>query len=174
MSLRSFSSALLSWLSVFLPSNGLAIPSRPLWCIHVEQFSSLPSWPLRSPFGSMGLLSHLICVATTRRRSNHIGCLITVMINSLRVMTVSTRPNLSDMSGVRVRNFMTSPQIVFTILVVIPSNARANVLLRTDFRYFGVQGTDEYKSKYELIRRAVEGLGRGSVLISAPNCERNF
>ena len=42
-----------------------------------------------------------------------------------------------------------------------PEYARANVLLSTDFRYFGVKGTDEYKSRYKLIRKAVASLGRG-------------
>jgi hypothetical protein len=42
-----------------------------------------------------------------------------------------------------------------------PEYLRANVLLSTDFRYFGINGTDEYKSKFELVRKAVEGLGRG-------------
>jgi len=35
----------------------LVIPSRRPWYILGEQFSSLLSWPLRSPFDSMGLLT---------------------------------------------------------------------------------------------------------------------
>ena len=42
-----------------------------------------------------------------------------------------------------------------------PEHPRANVLLSTDFRYFGGAGTAEYKETYPGIRRAVEGLGRG-------------
>lgn len=42
-----------------------------------------------------------------------------------------------------------------------PEYARANVLLSTDFRYFGAAGTDEYKSMFRLVRNAVERLGRG-------------
>jgi hypothetical protein len=122
----------------------------------------------------MGLLSHLICVATTRRRSNYIGCLITVMINSLRVMTVSTRPNLDDMSGVRVQKFHDKSADLIHDLSSHPEYARANVLLSTDFRYFGIQGTDEYKSKYELIRRAVEGLGRGQRVNLSPELRKQF
>jgi hypothetical protein len=35
----------------------LVIPSRRPWYILGEQFSSLLSWPLRSPFDSIGLLA---------------------------------------------------------------------------------------------------------------------
>jgi len=42
-----------------------------------------------------------------------------------------------------------------------PYYPRANVLLSTDFRYFGKVGTDEYKSKFPLVGNAVERLGRG-------------
>jgi Nucleotide modification associated domain 2 len=43
-----------------------------------------------------------------------------------------------------------------------PQYPRANVLLSTDFRYFGKRCTAEYKSKFPRIRRAVELLGRGA------------
>ena len=39
--------------------------------------------------------------------------------------------------------------------------ARANVLLSTDFRYFGEAGSAEYKAKFPAVWRAVERLGRG-------------
>jgi hypothetical protein len=38
---------------------------------------------------------------------------------------------------------------------------RANVLLSKDFRYFGVNGSFEYKTRYPIVRRAIENLGRG-------------
>jgi hypothetical protein len=43
-----------------------------------------------------------------------------------------------------------------------PNYKRANVLLSTDFRYFGASGTAEYKSRFRLVKNAVEQLGRGS------------
>jgi hypothetical protein len=55
-----------------------------------------------------------------------------------------------------------------------PEYARANVLLSTDFRYFGINGTDEYKSKYGLIRKAVESLGRGQRVNLAPELRGQF
>lgn len=42
-----------------------------------------------------------------------------------------------------------------------PDYPRANVLLSTDFRYFGRAGTDEYKSVFPMVRNAVERLGQG-------------
>ncbi len=42
-----------------------------------------------------------------------------------------------------------------------PDYPRANVLLSTDFRYFGASGTAEYKSRFPLVRAVVEDLGRG-------------
>jgi hypothetical protein len=42
-----------------------------------------------------------------------------------------------------------------------PDYPKANVLLSTDFRYFGGKGTSEYKRKYPLVKGAVEGLRRG-------------
>jgi Nucleotide modification associated domain 2 len=42
-----------------------------------------------------------------------------------------------------------------------PEYWRACVLLSTDFRYFGKAGSDEYKTKFHRVRRAVEQLGRG-------------
>jgi len=42
-----------------------------------------------------------------------------------------------------------------------PSYSRANVLLSSDFRYFGKRGNAEYKSKFPRIECAVELLGRG-------------
>jgi hypothetical protein len=43
-----------------------------------------------------------------------------------------------------------------------PDYPRANVLLSRDFRYFGIAGTDQYKSRFPRVRRAVERLGRGA------------
>lgn len=42
-----------------------------------------------------------------------------------------------------------------------PDYGKANVLLSDDFRYFGGDGTVEYKQKYPLVKEAVENLGRG-------------
>ena len=42
-----------------------------------------------------------------------------------------------------------------------PEYPRANVLLSTDFRYFGIAASAKYKSKFPMVRDAVEGLGRG-------------
>jgi hypothetical protein len=39
--------------------------------------------------------------------------------------------------------------------------SKANVLLSTDFRYFGKAGTDDYKSKFRRVKYAVERLRRG-------------
>ena len=42
-----------------------------------------------------------------------------------------------------------------------PKYPRANVLLSNDFRYFGGNGNDAYKSRYPRIKQAIEKLGRG-------------
>jgi len=42
-----------------------------------------------------------------------------------------------------------------------PVYERANVLLSTDFRYFGSNGTSNYKTTYPLIKDAIEHLGEG-------------
>jgi hypothetical protein len=42
-----------------------------------------------------------------------------------------------------------------------PNYKKANVLLSTDFRYFHASGTAEYKSRFPLVKKAVEQLGRG-------------
>jgi len=42
-----------------------------------------------------------------------------------------------------------------------PHYQRANVLLSNDFRYFGGDGSDDYKARYHNIKRAIEKLGRG-------------
>jgi hypothetical protein len=55
-----------------------------------------------------------------------------------------------------------------------PEYTRANVLLSTDFRYFGINGTDEYKSRYELIRKAVRNLGRGQRVNLATGLREQF
>lgn len=43
-----------------------------------------------------------------------------------------------------------------------PRYKRANVLLSTDFRYFGGCGSDDYKDQFPRIARAVEALKRGA------------
>lgn len=53
------------------------------------------------------------------------------------------------------------PQHLVHDLGAYPGYPRANVLLSTDFRYFGVNGTAAYKETYPRVERAVEGLGRG-------------
>jgi Nucleotide modification associated domain 2 len=55
-----------------------------------------------------------------------------------------------------------------------PEYPRAAVLLSTDFRYFGIKGTDEYKSRYKLIRKAVESLGRGQRVNLTPELKEQF
>jgi hypothetical protein len=42
-----------------------------------------------------------------------------------------------------------------------PVYSRARVLLSTDFRYLGAQGTAKYKARYRLLARAVETLKQG-------------
>lgn len=42
-----------------------------------------------------------------------------------------------------------------------PEYPRACVLLSTDFRYFGANGTDGYKTLFPRIKRTIERLGRG-------------
>lgn len=42
-----------------------------------------------------------------------------------------------------------------------PNYEKANVLLSTDFRYFGASGTAEYKSRSQIVKKAVEQLGHG-------------
>jgi len=42
-----------------------------------------------------------------------------------------------------------------------PDYLRANVLLSTDFRYFGTNGTAAYKARFPLINEAIEALGQG-------------
>lgn len=42
-----------------------------------------------------------------------------------------------------------------------PAYGRANTLLSTKFRYFGGDGTDDYKSKFSAIKGAIECLGQG-------------
>jgi hypothetical protein len=42
-----------------------------------------------------------------------------------------------------------------------PSYPRAEVLLSDDFRYFGRDGTADYKSRYPVVGAAVQHLGRG-------------
>jgi hypothetical protein len=43
-----------------------------------------------------------------------------------------------------------------------PKYERANVLLCTDFRYFGASGTDDYKEQFPRIARAISNLKRGA------------
>src|SRR5215216_5791538 len=45
-----------------------------------------------------------------------------------------------------------------------PDYPRANVLLSRDFRYFGLAGTDQYKSRFPRVKRAIEHLGQGARL----------
>jgi hypothetical protein len=57
-----------------------------------------------------------------------------------------------------------------------PEYDRANVLLSSDFRYFGASGTDEYKRKFPAVARAIEDLGRGylvkvSMILQSELCE---
>jgi hypothetical protein len=50
-----------------------------------------------------------------------------------------------------------------------PEYSRANVLLSTDFRYFGKDGSDEYKSKFHSVCWAVERLGIGHRVWHVPD-----
>lgn len=54
-----------------------------------------------------------------------------------------------------------SPKDLIHDLGNAPHYRRANVLLSDDFRYFGQNGTDEYKSKFPRLKNAVEKLMRG-------------
>jgi hypothetical protein len=53
---------------------------------------------------------------------------------------------------------------------------RANVLLSSDFRYFGKEGTDSYKQDYPAVGRAVDELGAGIAfgmsMFSGRSCSR--
>jgi hypothetical protein len=42
-----------------------------------------------------------------------------------------------------------------------PDYSKSDVLLSSDFRYFGANGTAKYKNRYPEIKRAFEALGRG-------------
>jgi hypothetical protein len=42
-----------------------------------------------------------------------------------------------------------------------PDYPKANVLLSRDFRYFGANGSADYKSRFPRLKKAVEALGRG-------------
>jgi hypothetical protein len=42
-----------------------------------------------------------------------------------------------------------------------PGYAKAQVLVSSDFRYFGANGTADYKSRHPQIKEAIEALGRG-------------
>lgn len=42
-----------------------------------------------------------------------------------------------------------------------PSSSRSSLLLSRDFRYFGAQGSPDYKARLPLIKEAVERLGPG-------------
>jgi putative DNA base modification enzyme with NMAD domain len=70
--------------------------------------------------------------------------------------------------------FHNSPDDLTHDLGEHPEYPRADVLVSTDFRYFGVNGTDEYKSKYDLVRKAVESLGRGQRVNLAPQLREQF
>jgi hypothetical protein len=48
-----------------------------------------------------------------------------------------------------------------------PDYKKANVLLSADFRYFGASGTADYKSRFQLVKEAVEQLGRGHRVMHA-------
>lgn len=50
-----------------------------------------------------------------------------------------------------------------------PDYDRSNVLLSSDFRYFGDAGTDQYREYFPLVRRAVEHLGQGH-LVNLSGC----
>ena len=70
--------------------------------------------------------------------------------------------------------FHNSPDDLTHDLGEHPEYPRADVLLSIDFRYFGVNGTDDYKFKYELIRKAVETLGRGQRVNLVPELQEQF
>lgn len=55
-----------------------------------------------------------------------------------------------------------------------PEYPRANVLLSSDFRYFGIAGTDDYKSEFAEVRKAVESLGRGHHVKLGPTLRDEF
>ena len=55
-----------------------------------------------------------------------------------------------------------------------PEYQRANVLLSEDFRYFGIAGSAEYKTRFSEVRRAVERLGRGHRVWHTPALRNEF
>jgi len=55
-----------------------------------------------------------------------------------------------------------------------PDYPRANVLLSTDFRYFGREGSADYKARFPLVKAAVEGLGRGHRVSHDPALRRQL
>lgn len=61
-------------------------------------------------------------------------------------------------------NYHDRPQDLVHDLGHHPNYDRSDVLLSSDFRYFGSVGTNGYKTSFPLIRRAVEHLGRGHLV----------
>lgn len=55
-----------------------------------------------------------------------------------------------------------------------PNYEMANVLLSEDFRYFGRNGSADYKSRYPQIKQAVERLGRGHRTRHNPRLRREL
>ena len=55
-----------------------------------------------------------------------------------------------------------------------PEYERASVLLSNDFRYFGANGTDDFKSRFPLVRDAVEALGRGYRVVQSDELNSQF
>jgi hypothetical protein len=54
-----------------------------------------------------------------------------------------------------------------------PDYKKANVLLSADFRYFGASGTADYKSRFQLVKEAVEQLGQGTGSCTRSRCVWN-
>ena len=54
-----------------------------------------------------------------------------------------------------------SPDDLVCDLGQYPDYPRANILLSRDFRYFGANGSADYKSRFPRLKKAVEALGRG-------------
>lgn len=54
-----------------------------------------------------------------------------------------------------------------------PHYPRANVLLSRDFRYFGANGSADYKARFPRLKRAVEALGRGHRVVRPDDARYN-
>lgn len=74
----------------------------------------------------------------------------------------------------RKRSWYHGPDHIHHDLGKSPNYSNANVLLSSDFRYFGKSGSAEYKRKYPTIGLAVDALGRGHRVKHTPLLYKEF